>query len=188
MFATNRIFARFAFLSALVTLSACANSITGPDEVTHALAPEQITALRVVDISGEIQPGIAMPQFQLDRVIQLVKAHLSSELPQAMGTTGTDGASPKAKIKMVFTDYDEGNAFARFMLAGLGQIKLGADVVFVDAVTGQELGRYKLSKQFAFGGIYGVATRMEAVEEGFAKSVVEILREKKAEILRGMKG
>jgi hypothetical protein len=185
MFSTNCIFTRLTFLSALAVLSACANSTTGPDEVMHALAPEQIATLRVVDISGEIQPGIAMPQFQLDRVVQLVKTHVSDDLPQTMAT---DGASHKMKIKMVFTDYDEGNAFARFMLAGLGQIKLGAEVVFVDAVTGQELGRYKLSKQFAFGGAYGLATRMEDVEEGFAKSVVEILREKKAEILRAMKG
>ena len=188
MFSTNRIITRLAFLSALAALSACASSATGPDEVMHALAPEQIASLRVVDISGEIQPGIAMPQFQLDRVVQLVKTHMSGELPQTMGAAGTDGASHKTKIKMVFTDYDEGNAFARFMLAGLGQIKLGAEIVFVDAVTGQELGRYKLSKQFAFGGAYGLATRMEDVEEGFAKSVVEILREKKAEILREMKG
>ena len=70
------------------------------------------------------------------------------------------------------------------MLAGLGQIRLGGDVVFVDIRSGQEIGRYKLSKQFAFGGMYGATTRMEDVEAGFAKSVVELLREKKAEILR----
>ena len=182
MFPTNRIFVRFMLLLALAGLTACASSVASPDEVVRALTPEQKSTLHVADVSGEVQPGVAMPQFQVDRVIQLVKADFSGELPQTVVVASAGGSLPAAtaKIKIVFTQYDEGNAFARFMLAGLGQIKLGADVIFIDAASGQELGRYKVSKQFAFGGLYGVATRMEDVEEGFAKSVVEILREKKA--------
>ena len=187
MSSTSRIFSRLAFLSALTALAACATDVAAPDQVMHALTPEQIATLHVADISGEIQSGVAMPQFQLDRVVALVKSHMASDLPQAMAAANASDASPSTKIKMVFTDYDEGNVVARLFLAGLGQIKLGADVVFLDAATGQEIARYKLSKQFAFGGIYGGTTRMEDVEEGFAKSVVEIVREKKAEILRGKK-
>jgi len=36
-----------------------------------------------------------------------------------------------------------------------------------------------VSKQFAFGGVYGASTKIEDVEEGFTRSVAEILREKK---------
>ena len=143
----------------------------------HALTPEQIATLHVTDISAEAQSGVAMPEFRLDHVVELVKSHMASDLPQVMAPANVASASPATKIKMVFTDYDEGNAVARFMLAGLGQMKLGADIVFIDAATGQEIARYKLSKQFAFGGIYGGLTRMQDVDEGFAKSVVEIVRE-----------
>ena|SRR5690348_2336727 len=187
MFRTSRIFSRFALLSALAALAACATDAASPDQVMHALTPEQIATLHVTDISGEVQSGVAMTQFELDHVVELVKSHMTRDLPQVMTAANDNGASKTTMIKIVVTEYDEGNAVARFMLAGIGQIKLGGDVIFVDKATGQEIGRYKLSKQFAFGGIYGGLTRMQDVEEGFAKSVVEIVREKKAEILRGKK-
>jgi hypothetical protein len=86
-------------------------------------------------------------------------------------------------LKIVFTQYDDGNAFARFMLAGLGQIHIDGDVIFIDASSGQQLGAYKISKDFSFGGIYGGVTRIEDVEKGFAKSVAAILDNQQATIL-----
>ena len=79
------------------------------------------------------------------------------------------------RMHIVFTGYDEGSSFARFMLAGLGQIRIGTDVTLRDEITDELLGRYEVSKQFAFGGIYGGATDMEDVEEGLAKGIAEIL-------------
>ena len=81
-------------------------------------------------------------------------------------------------MKIVFTQYDRGNAFARFMIAGAGQIRIDADVMIVDAGNGQLVAQYQVSKQFAFGGVLGASTRIEDVEEGFTKSVAEILRDK----------
>jgi hypothetical protein len=88
----------------------------------------------------------------------------------------------RRRPKIVFTQYDDGNAFARFMLAGLGQIHIDGTVVFTDATTGREIGKYKVSKDFAFGGIYGVATHIEDVEKGFARSVAAILDNQQATI------
>ena len=90
----------------------------------------------------------------------------------------TPSPPPGTKIKIVITQYDEGNRFARFMLIGLGQIHLEGDVVFIDATDEKEVGRYKVSKDFAFGGIYGGITGMEDVEKGFAKSVAQIVTNK----------
>ena len=61
-------------------------------------------------------------------------------------------------------------------MAGLGQIRLEGDVTILDPATGQVTGRYKVEKQFAFGGIYGAATSMQDVEKGFAKSVVALFK------------
>ena len=70
-----------------------------------------------------------------------------------------------------------GNAFARFMLAGLGQIRIGADVLLIDPANGHAVGKFEVSKDFAFGGIYGAATRPEDVEDGFARSVAAIFKQ-----------
>ena len=62
-----------------------------------------------------------------------------------------------------FTQYDDGNAFARFLPVGLGQIHFDGNVVFTDATTGQEIGESKVSKDFSFGGVYVAATHIEDV-------------------------
>jgi hypothetical protein len=61
------------------------------------------------------------------------------------------------------------------MLAGLGQIHIDGNVVLQDQATGDTLGQYEVTKTFAWGGIYGVATRMDDVEEGFAGAVAALL-------------
>jgi hypothetical protein len=177
MLTVNRLFLPAVLLFAAL-LAACATDVAQPDAIVRPLAPEQKAALRVADVSAEAQQGVTMPKFQIDRLVELVKSKLAAQWQQS----APPSATPTVKVKMIITEYDEGSAVARFFLAGLGQIRLGADVVFVDARSGDELARYKLSKQFAFGGIYGVATRMEDVEEGFANSVAAILQEKKAEL------
>jgi hypothetical protein len=83
-------------------------------------------------------------------------------------------------VKVVITKYDPGNAVARFMLAGLGQIRIEGDVVFSDAATGQQLAKYQVSKDFSFGGVYGGSTTIEDVEKGFAASVADILAKKQS--------
>ncbi len=82
------------------------------------------------------------------------------------------------RLDVVFTRYDEGSAAARFVLIGLGQIPIEATVTLTDETTNQRLGEYKVSKQFALGGIAGATTDMSDVEEGEAKSVVEIFAPK----------
>jgi hypothetical protein len=67
--------------------------------------------------------------------------------------------------------YDEGNAFARFMLAGLGQMHIDADVILSDWSTKEKIAQYEVTKTFAWGGIYGGATTIKGIEEGFAKAV-----------------
>ena len=81
-------------------------------------------------------------------------------------------------MKITFTRYDEGNAFGRFMLAGLGQIYIEGDVVLFDSQTMQAVASYKISKDFSFGGIYGGTTTIRDVEKGFALSVADAIKPK----------
>ena len=63
------------------------------------------------------------------------------------------------------------------MIAGLGQIRIGADVLLIEPANNQTVGEFEVSKDFAFGGIYGGTTRIEDVEDGFARSVAAIFKE-----------
>ena len=154
---------------ALVLLAGCAGDVAKPTAL-QALSPTQQTTIRTTSVSAEAGAGVQIASYDLDRIVQHVQAEMTQvELGRPQGTN-------VAKIKLVVTEYDKGNAFARAMLAGLGQIKIAADVIFLDDVSGQEIARYQVSKDFAFGGIYGATTRIEDVEDGFAKSVAEILK------------
>ena len=107
----------------------------------------------------------------LDRIVAQVKADITARDPNIF----VDKTASPNVMKIEFTEYDSGSAFARFMLMGLGQIKIDADVTIVDSTNNQIIGEYDVSKDFAFGGIYGGVTRIEDVEKGFAKSVAEIV-------------
>jgi hypothetical protein len=180
MLTYRKTYGRLGLLLALTILvSACATSSSAPVSV-QGLAPEQKSTIHITDVSAEAKPGVFVAQYDLDRISQRVKAQLQTDAPAVIADPSAPATAPTSKIKLVITQYDEGNAFARFMLAGMGQIKLDADVLIVDGTTGQVIGQYQVSKQFAFGGIYGGTTRMQDVEEGFAKSVAEIFQEKKA--------
>jgi hypothetical protein len=172
----KRLAAAATAVGSLVLLSACAESVATPVPVT-ALQPVQITTLKVTDITDEAAPGIAVPSYDLERILDRVKAEVSATHPEILAAANAPAGT--AKIKIVITQYDEGNRLARFVLIGLGQIYLDGDVVFVDPSSGQEIARYKVSKNFAFGGMYGGITGMEDVEKGFAKSVAAILADKK---------
>ena len=69
------------------------------------------------------------------------------------------------------TRYDEGNSFARAMLAGLGQMHIDATVTLSDYQTKEEFAKYEVTETFAWGGLYGGFTDIRTVEEGFAKTV-----------------
>jgi hypothetical protein len=72
-----------------------------------------------------------------------------------------------------YTTYDEGNRFARFMLAGLGGIKIHSDVVVKTATSDDAISRAEVGKTFRWGGIYGGITDMTEVEKWFAEEIAK---------------
>jgi hypothetical protein len=79
-------------------------------------------------------------------------------------------------LNVTFTIYDEGNRFARFMLAGLGGMQIHANVDIKDA-SGQLFAGGEAGKTFRWGGVYGAVTGIEDMEKDFAKEVVKGFRE-----------
>jgi hypothetical protein len=154
-----------AVLAALL-LSACAGSVTAPVAI-QAIAPDKISGGRISGITAEAMPGLEMTRYDLDRIVSDVKSEIAQAVPGALvesaNSAGPARGGPALKIKLLFTRYDAGNAFARFMMAGLGQIRIDADVIFLDGNTGDAIAKYQVSKDFSFGGIYGGTTRIEDV-------------------------
>jgi hypothetical protein len=86
-----------------------------------------------------------------------------------------DGAPDTLRALIRIKRYDEGSAFARAMLAGLGQIHINADVLLSDVEREEPFAEYAVSKTFAWGGLYGASTRISDVEHGFADAVARAI-------------
>jgi len=154
-------------LSAL--LSACAGSVSAPTAIAP-LSAEQKANLHVSDISADAESGLAMSAGDFGIICQKVRSYIATQKPGALA----EGAASPLKMRIHFTRFDRGNAFARAMLIGLGQIVIEATVSLQDA-QGITVAQYKVSKDFAIGGVIGATTSVDDVEEGFAKSVAAVV-------------
>jgi|SRR6516165_2772289 len=161
----------------VTVLAGCAGSVASPTLVGPSNPGFDPAASRIGAVSAEAGPGVVMTKEDLDRIAHRVEAELTAAFPDSMTAPGVPPPPGEVDAKMVFTEYDKGNAFARFMLAGLGQIRIGANVFLIEPASNRTVSEFEVSKDFAFGGIYGSATRVEDVEDGFARSVAAIFKQ-----------
>jgi type IV secretory pathway protease TraF len=157
-------------LLAALALGGCATSVSAPVAVQalSASAP-----LHISDISADAAPDVQVGEGDLGMITQKVRAYIQAEAPTVMSDAGASAYMMKIHV----TRFERGNAFARAMLAGLGQIHIEGTIDLVDA-SGKKLAEYKVSKDFALGGIAGGTTTVDDVEDGFAKSIAEIVKQK----------
>jgi hypothetical protein len=155
-------------------LAGCAGSASTPMLSGPAVGAFNPAAAPIGPVSAEAAPGVPMASYDLERVTQLVHSDLAAAYPGRLVPAGVAAKPGEVRVDMNFTTYDPGNAFARAMLAGLGQIHIAADVRLIDATTGNVTATYEVKKTFAWGGIYGGSTTIVDVEKGFAASVVDI--------------
>lgn len=157
-----------------LSLGGCAGSVSEPTAI-QPLSAESIASLHISDVTADAASGVDVGDADLGLICQKVKAYMQAESPNVMADPA--GMPPAYVMKIHFTRFDRGSAFARAMLIGLGQIQIEATVDLDDA-SGKSVAEYKVSKDFALGGIAGATTSVEDVEDGFAKSVVEIVKAK----------
>ncbi len=87
-----------------------------------------------------------------------------------------EGAEKKNyEVEVTLTRYEKGNAFARSMLAGLGQIHLDGNVRLYELPEHKKVGDFLIKKTFAWGGLYGATVSMEDIETTFADGVAAAL-------------
>jgi hypothetical protein len=160
-------------IACLAVLSTGCATSKGSYQVTSP-PPEQTALSKYSEICVEVScsQGLSLTPSDLDRmkglIVQSVPTECSNQFKcMDQPTPGSNAILAKVKI----TQYDEGNAFARWMLAGLGQMHIDAEVVLNDYTAGDELLRSQVTKTFAWGGLYGATTQITNIEDGFAKAV-----------------
>ncbi|HEY3065708.1 MAG TPA: DUF4410 domain-containing protein [Methylomirabilota bacterium] len=150
---------------------------------TLATAPEPGARARytkVVLATTAEGPAAGMDAADRERIAALVARKIKERAPGRVvnfaGTTTDAVTDPDTMfVTIAFTRYDPGNAFARFTLAGLGQIHVNADVTLEDRARPAVLGEFAVTKTFAWGGIYGGLTDIKDVEDGFAEAVANVV-------------
>jgi hypothetical protein len=118
-------------------------------------------------------------------MLESEKSRLNEKIRQKINdrkmSNRTAGSGKSYEVDLFVTRYDKGSAFARAMLAGLGQIHLDGDVTVLEMPARHPVGNFSISKTFAWGGIYGGTTNMEDIETIFADGVAAAVTGQKAE-------
>ena len=158
-------------LAVMCIFYGCASSAAKVDYAEDVKPNIDITDNQSVDVNIDSTDKADLLSYEKERLHALI-ANKLQERGVKLFNTG-DGDSEILKLIVKVTRHDKGNAFARAMLAGLGQIHIDGDVEVIDESTDTKLTSYSVKKTFAWGGIYGASTTIEDVEAGFAAGVVD---------------
>jgi|CXWL01.1.fsa_nt_gi hypothetical protein len=173
---TNNLITLLCVLSGIL-LSACAHSAGSYDPISPLKSGLTLGQYANLSLAANNENTVPMTAYDRERLINKI----AQKLQATNKFKSINSASPETNTLVVtiqITDYDKGNAFLRFLLAGLGQIHIDGKLTLEDRDKIEQLGKYDVSKTFAWGGIYGLSIKIEEVEDGFAETVVEILLEK----------
>lgn len=168
-----------------VLVSGCAGSkgsvsaISAPADATKLAGYNELVVQVSMKDGATEQPkliGEEAAERIKHHIVAGVKREAANRFKEVNPQTPGPGAMAAA---VVITNYDEGNAFARFMLAGLGQMHIDGEVTLADNGSKAPLGKYEVTKTFAWGGFYGASKTITDIEQPFAEAVVDAILRKK---------
>ena len=155
-----------------------AGCVTSPPQATfEQTLPRQhlVDSNDNVTIRVDARSGVLVTDYDKQRLSQLIKQKI--DMQKASSTVS--GAERDYELDVVLARYEKGNAFARAMLAGLGQIHIDAHVVMLVMPKREKLSEFDVKKTFAWGGVYGGITSIEDVEPAFAEGVANAVTQVK---------
>ena len=175
---------KFKIVGCIVLLmfaAGCASTVPKP-QFSKEIAPEcLVVAQDAAQVHVEAGKDVAIIDSEMMRMAEKVKL----KIDEYKVANTKNGSAKSYQVDLVITRYDKGNAFARAMLAGLGQIHLDGDVSVYELPDRLLVGQFAINKTFAWGGIYGASMNMENIETTFAEGVAaavtgHVTEEKKA--------
>lgn len=162
---------RTALLAVALLAAGCAST---PPHARFSSQSASRAVMRPADtaaIAVAAAQGVVMADFEKSRVTERIQQKLAEK--EALNAAS---AEPRSyAIDVTITRYEKGNAFARAMLAGLGQIHIDGDVKVYAMPAHDSLEEFTVQKTFAWGGVYGSSTSMEDIEQTFAESIANAL-------------
>lgn len=171
---------QFFIMIALVSslLSGCASTGGSHQLLSAPMSNAQAAKFSDLLVTVQAEKGVNLSQADTDRMTKLIVEEIKSDTSNRFKTINSASPSPTTlQASVAIKQYDEGSAFARFMLVGLGQIHIDADVALADSLSKEKFAQYEVTKTFAWGGAVGAFTKIQDVEVGFCKAVAEsILR------------
>jgi hypothetical protein len=162
---------QIAVLMGVAIIAGCASTAPKAEYSKDLATQYRIDADDRPQVNVTASAGIELSDVDKQRIARLISTDL-----EVMRLHNVANNDPKdCVVEVTITRYQKGNAFARAMLAGLGQIHIDATVKIVAGANHEKLADFTLAKTFAWGGIYGAATSMEDIEKTFATGVAASL-------------
>ncbi|MFO1433365.1 MAG: DUF4410 domain-containing protein [Candidatus Competibacteraceae bacterium] len=153
-------------------LSGCATSRGSYNQVSPPKDTTQLNKFTDLMVKVDSRPGVALTASDQSRISNLIVNDIKKEYPDRFKSINPDKPGANTLYALVtIKNYDQGNAFARMMLAGLGQMHIDADVSLSDWGNKANIAQYAVNKTFAWGGIYGGTAHITDIEDGFAQAV-----------------
>lgn len=111
----------------------------------------------------------AMPFYEIE--------YIKKDIEEKIKTIFINNSEGIYELNVTITRYDEGNAFARFMLIGLGQMYLYGDVKLIDSESQIVIRDGEFKKNYCIGGLIGgSATMRNDMTSKVGKAIAEALK------------
>lgn len=164
------------FLGVAILSDGCAESAANYRVIQPLKQGIDMKSYMNLELKAESKENIPIAPYDMDRITNLIVRAVKEKASNRFKELNPPFTKPSTvQYTFIFTRYDKGNAFARFMLAGLGQIHIDADVLVKDKAKNDLLAQYRINKTFTLGGFYGGVTRIEHCEEGFAEGAANLI-------------
>jgi len=150
-----------------VALVGCASTVPQAEFSHPIVAGARVCSSDTVKVNVDAADGLKILPEEKQRIAEKVAMKIDARKAANPST----GPVRIYEVDLHLTRYDKGNAFARAMLAGLGQMHIEGVVSLFQMPEHTPVGEFTLKKTFAWGGIYGAATSIEDIEGTFADGV-----------------
>jgi hypothetical protein len=104
-----------------------------------------------------------------------MQSQLQSELRAAGLLAGTEPTAPQVELSTTIVNYEPGNAFARWLMPGMGATKLSLECRLLEQ--GNQVGTIRINRHVSAGGGYTIG-QWKIIFRDAAKDVASELRKK----------
>ncbi len=162
-----------ASLMIITGLSGCASTAPSADFTLKPPAQQPIDANDTITVNLDSAAKVEMQDTEKQRLSQLIASLIDSK----KRLNSQAGVPQPYQFEVAITRYEKGNAFARFMLAGFGQIHIEAHIIVWSQPAKEKYAEFDIEKTFAWGGLIGASTHIEDVEPAFAEGIANAVIE-----------